>query len=439
MFEQELELVHESVEESGSYGSVMEAIDSEWIEQSLLSANKASIRNRRLPAQQAVWLVLWMGLIRNQSIKEVCSSMDIALQSGDSTWSRVAPSVLTDCRRRLGEAPMSYLFKSTISAWLEQALGDKNTLGLTTLAVDGTVFRCQDSEENANEFGFISKTHKPYPQLRLVSLISTETRMVLSAAFDGCHVGEITLAQHLVQDTPDNSLTLFDRCYFSADLLVNWQSSGVLRHWLTPVKSKMRYEVVEEFANNDLLIDMPVSPQARKKNPELPETWRARFIAYQEPRGEIKGFVTSLVDPVKYPLDKLLNIYWQRWEIEEGYCELKQTQLQSKVTLRSKFVEGVKQELWGVLIAYNLVRLEMAAIAKEAKVAPTRISFTAAISLIDTQLRWLALSPDGKLPAKLKQMRADIKHFILPDKRKHRTYPRSVLYIPSRYPLKYKQ
>jgi hypothetical protein len=79
----------------------MEAIDSEWIEQSLLSANKASIRNRRLPAQQAVWLVLWMGLIRNQSIKEVCSSMDIALQSGDSSSSRVAPSVLTDCRRRI--------------------------------------------------------------------------------------------------------------------------------------------------------------------------------------------------------------------------------------------------------------------------------------------------------------------------------------------------
>ncbi|WP_083698243.1 IS4 family transposase, partial [Shewanella sp. UCD-KL21] len=365
MFAQELELVHESVEESGDYASVMEAIDSQWIEQSLLSANKASIRNRRLPAQQAVWLVLWMGLIRNQSIKEVCSSMDIALQPGNNCWSRVAPSVLTDCRRRLGEAPMAYLFKSTTSAWLEQALGSNNALGLTTLAVDGTVFRCQDSEENANEFGFISKTHKPYPQLRLVSLISTETRMVLGAAFDGCHVGEITLAQRIVQDASDNSLTLFDRCYFSADLLLNWQSAGTQRHWLTPVKSKMRYEVVEEFANNDLLIDMPVSPQARKKNPELPETWRARFIAYQAPKGEIKGFVTSLTDPVRYPLDKLLNIYWQRWEIEEGYGELKQTQLQSKVTLRSRFAEGVRQELWGVLTAYNLVRLEMVAIAKE--------------------------------------------------------------------------
>lgn len=74
------------------------------------------------------------------------------------------------------------------------------------------------------------------------------------------------------------------------------------------------------------------------------------------------------------------------------------------MTLRSQVTEGVRQELWGVLIAYNLVRLEMVAIAKEAEVAPTRISFTAAISLIDTQLMWLALSPDGKLPAKLKQM-----------------------------------
>jgi len=50
--------------------------------------------------------------------------------------------------------------------------------------------------------------------------------MVLGAAFDGCHAGEVTLAQRLVQDVPDNSLTLFDRCYFSADLLLNWESSG---------------------------------------------------------------------------------------------------------------------------------------------------------------------------------------------------------------------
>ncbi len=118
MLNNELELVYESVEESGAYESVIQAIEPEWIEESLLATGKASIRNRRLPAQQAIWLVIWMGLIRNKSIKEVCSSMDIALQpSVSNEWSRVAPSVLTDCRRRLSDSPMSYLFKTTLEAW----------------------------------------------------------------------------------------------------------------------------------------------------------------------------------------------------------------------------------------------------------------------------------------------------------------------------------
>lgn len=366
--------------------------------------------------------------------------MDLALQtSKNNEWSRVAPSVITDCRRCLSDSPMNYLFKMTVSRWMSKALGKHSDIGLHVLAVDGTTFRCQDSQENAEEFGFISNIHKPYPQLRLVSLMSVETRLMLGAAFDACEVGEISLARRLNEEVPDNSLTLFDRCYFSADLFQQWYQSGEQRHWLTPIKNTMRYKVIEEYADNDLLIDMPVSPQARKQNPELPEKWRARFIAYQEPRGEIKGFITSLLEPEKYPLESILNIYWQRWEIEEGYGELKQTQLQNKVTLRSRFVKGVKQELWGVLIAYNLIRLEMLEIAREAEVEPNRVSFTAAISLIDTQLRWLALSPDGKLPDKLKQMRADIKHFILPKKRKNRTFPRSVLYIPNRYPLRYKK
>ena len=440
MLSQELELVYESVEESSDYESVVKAIDPQWIEECLLATGKASIRKRRLPAQQAIWLVIWMGLIRNQSIKEVCSSMDLALQPSKSNeWSRVAPSVITDCRRRLSDSPMHYLFKATVSGWMSKALGKPNDIGLHVLAVDGTTFRCQDSQENSETFGFISKTHKPYPQLRLVGLMSVETRLMLSGAFDACEVGEISLARRLKHEVPDNSLTLFDRCYFSADLFHQWYQSGKSRHWLTPIKNKMRYDVIEEYAENDLLIELPVSAQARKQNPDLPETWLARFIAYQEPEGEIKGFITSLLEPEKYPLESILNIYWQRWEIEEGYGELKQTQLQSKITLRSRFASGVKQELWGVLIAYNLIRLEMLEIAIEAKVEPNRISFTAAISLIDTQLRWLALSPDRKLPDKLKQMRADIKHFILPKKRKNRTIPRSVLYIPRRYPLRYKK
>ena len=62
------------------------------------------------------------------------------------------------------------------------------------------------------------------------------------------------------------------------------------------------------------------------------------------------------------------------------------------MTLRSRFPEGVRQELRGVLLGYNLIRLEMVQIAQEAEVEPTRISFTSAICIIDMQIRGYALS-----------------------------------------------
>ncbi|MFT4836566.1 MAG: hypothetical protein ACI9IJ_001489 [Psychromonas sp.] len=122
------------------------------------------------------------------------------------------------------------------------------------LAVDGTTFRAQDPPNNRAKFGFISKIHLVYPQLRMVSLHLTKTRMLLGAAFDGCDVGEITLAKWLLTNIPKNSLILFDRCYFLADLILNWQQVGLNKYWLTPVKKGMRHEVIQRFANNDLLI-----------------------------------------------------------------------------------------------------------------------------------------------------------------------------------------
>ena len=434
-----MELVYESFENQDSYNNVLTAIDTKWIEEALFKTQKASIRRRRLPAEQAVWLIIMMGLMRNHSIKEVCGSLDIALQiNPDETYSHVAPSVLTDCRKRLGESPMSYLFSTTCASWHETIISKPHSLGLNLLAVDGTTFRAQDTPENRAEFGFISKKHPVYPQLRMVSLHSTQTRMLLGAAFDSCDIGETTLAKRLLTDIPEDSLTLFDRCYFSADLMLNWQQFGINAHWLTPVKKSMRYEVIKRYADNDLLIEMPVSPQARAKNPTLPETWQARMICYKQPKGEIKGFITSLIDSELYTMEALLTVYWERWEIEQSFGELKNNQLNGEITLRSRFPEGVKQELWGVLLGYNLIRLEMVHIAQEANVEPTRISFTSAICIIDMQIRGYALSGDGTIPKKLRLMREDVKHFILPKKRKHRTFSRSVLYIPSKYPLRYK-
>ena len=51
----------------------------EWIEQPVTYTGKASIRQRRLPAEQVVWLVVALALYRHQSINEVVDGLDLAL------------------------------------------------------------------------------------------------------------------------------------------------------------------------------------------------------------------------------------------------------------------------------------------------------------------------------------------------------------------------
>ncbi len=67
------------------------------------------------------------------------------------------------------------------------------------------------------------------------------------------------------------------------------------------------------------------------------------------------------------------EIYNERREIKQGFGELKSQQLKNEVTLRSCFPEGVRQEIWGILIACNLVRKDTSFIAEEANVLPVMI------------------------------------------------------------------
>ncbi|HHG3049835.1 TPA: IS4 family transposase, partial [Vibrio parahaemolyticus] len=64
---------------------------------------------------------------------------------------------------------------------------------------------------------------------------------------------------------------------------------------------------------------------------------------------------------------------------ESCYGEIKHDILADGSLLRSQSVEGIEQEIWGILIAYNLVRMETSRIAKEANVSPLRISFMMAL------------------------------------------------------------
>src|SRR5688500_109015 len=333
-------------------------LDPEWIDQALAATGTATLRRRRLPAEQVVWLVLGMALYRNRSIVEIAHKLDLALP--DEHGRPVAASAVPKARARVGPEPLAWLFARCAEAWTtrEAAPGWR---GLTLYGVDGTTLRVPDSPENRAHFGGHpaggGHGESGYPLARVVALMELRSHLLRAAAFGPHSAGEYTYAAPVWDAVPNDSLTIVDRGFLAAGLLLPLARGGTNRHWLVRAKRNTRYQVVEEFGPGDALVEMRVSPAARRQDPTLPLTWQARAVTYQRPGHPRQLLLTSLRDPAPYPAAELIALYHERWEIELGYDEVKTGLLAREEAIRSQSPAAVAQEMWGLLLAYNLVRL----------------------------------------------------------------------------------
>lgn len=410
-------------------------IDPEWILQALEATGTATIRNRRLPAEQVVWLVIGMALFRNRSIVEVVNKLDLALPDVSLT---VAPSSIVEARARLGADPMEWLFAISAEHWAHASARRHSWRGLAVYGADGTTLRVPDSKENAAHFGYARSVRgeSAYPMVRGVGLMALRSHLLAAVAFGPYETGEITYAVNLWSSVPDDSLTIVDRGFLSARILIPLARDGKNRQWLIRTKKNQRWRVLKRLGPRDAMVEMNVSSEARKKDPSLPKVWVARAVTYQRKGFRAQTLLTSLVDPDAFPAEEIATLYHERWELELGYDEIKTELLDREESIRSKNPVAVTQELWGVFLAYNLVRLEMERVADEADVEPTRISFVAALRLICDEWLWCAIASPGAIPKHLRNLRAALTTLILPERRSERRYPRAVKIKMSNYARK---
>lgn len=409
-------------------------IDPKIIEECLQATGKASIRRRKLPAEQVIWLVIALGLFCNEAVAKVAEHLNIVFP--DSKSSLLAPSALVQARERLGSQPLEWLFKRLSEHWCSKDESDWK--GLSLFGIDGVVWRTHDTPENREMFR--QQVNVPgktcgNPLIRAAALMSLGSHLVKDVSFGPYDVNEMIYAKKLLQSIPKDSLTIFDRGFFSADILSSLHNDGDNRHWLIPAKKNLVFRKIKSLGKLDSVVEMTVSPQARMKNPELPETWQVRMLT-KKIDGKEKSFLTSLMDAKKYPASHIASLYAQRWEIELGFREIKQTLLQSKPVLRSKSSDKVIQELWGVLIAYNLIRWQMSQMAKHTNVAANRISFSLVLPNIRIALILSATGSPGNWPKALVHLYSETRHYILPDKRLRKSYPRALKVNKNRYPIK---
>ena len=407
------------------------SIDHDWIEKALAASGSASTRRRKFPAEQALWLVLGMGLFADRSIIDVVDHLNLVIPGVKS----LAASAVTKSRYRLGEKPLEHLFRTLSDAWSSPTLSEMYK-GHRLLALDGTCFRLQDTDENFEYFGKPGGRGGPgdagYPQLRMACLLDVGTRLLVDAHFDRYKVGEQTLARNI--KIPAGSLVLMDRGFSSYDAfysIANTDQSDVL----VRLRKTVNPEEVEVLPDGSELVTLTPCQVAQRKNPSLTGTClKGRIITYKHPEGEESRVFTTLINHVQYPAQELIKLYHDRWEIEIGFDEIKTHMLERKECLRSKLPDGVKQEVWGMLCVYNIVRHEMRQVALERDIEAKRISFRASVLWLRSFLQSTAWgrSP-GNIPKHLKSLRSSFDVLILPPRRSKRRYPRHVKIKMSTY------
>lgn len=425
----------------GTFDVFRRSVDPRWIEEALHATGTGTVRKRRLPAEQVFWLVVGMALFRDLSMQEVVRQLGIALPSAGKT--QVAPSAITQARKRLGADAVRWVFERSGAQWAHESARNRAWRGLSVYGLDGTTANVPDSEDNRRFFGPVDaagwRGMSGYPMVRMVVLMALRSHLLAGVRFGPYGTGEVTNARELWSEIPEDSLVVVDRGFQSAAVLIPIARDVPNRHWLIRARKRLVWTVTRKLGPGDELVEMTVRSSAAKANETLStgEPWPMRAIRYKRRGFRAQTLLTSLVDADRYPAQEIVALYHERWELELGFDEVKTQMLEREEAIRSRTPEGVEQELWGLLLAYNLVRREMEKVADDVGVAPSRVSFIAALRMIRTTLMALVFASPGVIPKRLRELRADLGHFILPERRPNRSFPRAVKVKMSGYRRKH--
>ena len=379
-------------EESVLVEALARTIRPEQIDAVLATRQRKKRRIRRLPAAAVVWLVICFGVWSQDNIPTIWRRLGGTLRALFAAFDERRPpvrSAFSQARQRLGAAPMRRLFRQVARPIATAQTVGAFYKGLRMRALDGVHLDVADSPANAAAFGRPSTTRNGeavaggYPAVLVVYLCETGTHSVQDLVIRPCNSSEKRPARWLLRQVPAGDLLLWDSGFYSYPLLAEAMDRSV--HVLGPVPSNVVLKPIKRLSDGSYLAKIYPSYYARQKDRQG-RLVRILEYTFDDParpgHGERHRLVTTLLDERQYPARELISLYHQRWEIEIANDELKTHQLARLVDLRSRTPQGVRQEIYGVLLAYNAVRGLMHEAALAEQIDPRRLSFLDSLRVI---------------------------------------------------------
>ncbi len=112
-----------------SFEHFRQHLDPAWIEMAIEDSGTWTVRQRRLPAEQMVWLVIAMGLFRDRPIEDIVDKLELARPGRGGA--AVAPSSISDARGKLGCEPLEWLFGYSGLKWGARSADEHRYRGLS--------------------------------------------------------------------------------------------------------------------------------------------------------------------------------------------------------------------------------------------------------------------------------------------------------------------
>jgi hypothetical protein len=383
-------------------------------------------RRRKLPAAWVALLCVAMSWYAAEALPEVARRLAPAV--------RVSGGALCRARQRLGARPLAALFRRVCQPLAGAGTPGAFLFGRRLVAVDTALVDVADSPANDRAFGRPVSWRGPgaWPQALVAALVECGTHAVCDAGVWPRTADPHAAARRLLRSVDRAMLVLYDRGLHSCALVLAVRARGA--HALGRLAANVRPEVLSALADGTLLVRLRPWPR-RSGAPVLARLVRYTLEDPARPGHRVEHrLVTTLLNPARAPALDLVMAYHARWEVELAVDEIK-THQRPPTPLRSRTPVGVVQELYGLLLAHYAVRALMAQAATTAGLAPTRLSFLAALRLVRTTAADLQRAAPRDRPGLYRRLLADLAATPLPPRR-DRLNPRVVKRKMSNFHLK---
>ena len=353
----------------GHLGELTQHLPFEMVDEALAATKTIQSRLRDLPSRVVVYLLLAACLFPEVGYLGVWRKLTAGL-AGIATATPSAGG-LGQARHRIGAAPLRWLFDLLRGPAAGPRQRGTWWRGLLVCAIDGTTLTVPDNPRTLARFTKQRGNHggTGYPQIRLVALLACGTRTMIDAVFGPTTTGETTYTPRLLPSLRRGMILLADRNFAAAGLLTQIAATGA--HVLVRLKNGRKTPILARYQDGSYLSTLG-RLRVRVIDCEI-------TIATQAGRHTgVYRLATTLTEPHTYPAAELITLYHQRWEIETAYLELKSSILGGRV-LRARTPTGVEQEVYALLVIYQLLRTAMAdATSTRPGIDPDRAGFTIA-------------------------------------------------------------